>query len=249
MFELDARHTAAKRPRSRPQLQSIIRINLPSAYWRGASRRRRFGPHSGGRRRLAGRSGRPRRCIRAATSSVRSAAFGQRSTIDCMWLCVMARIRSAWRTNCSVSGWASCRDRSRPCSRITCTASDVGGQPGAAAMPAEMTDTPRVLQLVQRALQALGQTLAHQQLGHRAAARVAGANEQHHDARQPPQRRFADDALAQNLELIVLDAHDRRRLPVAARTVVEHHGHVAVEASHDFLGGDRVGARRCGWRW
>ena len=47
----------------------------------------------------------------------------------------------------------------------------------------------------------LAKLVAHQQLGHRAAAGVAGANEQHHDAGQPPQRGFADDALAEHLEL------------------------------------------------
>ena len=158
---------------------------------------RQSAPRSGDRRRRSARSDRPRRLRSGISMRVRSAASGQRSTIDCRWLCVIVRIKSAWRTSCSVSGCASWRDQVEAVlahhlhgfgrRRATGRGRDAGRHHHDAA----------ILQLVELALQAFGQLCAHQQLGHRAAARVAGADEQHHDAGQPLERRFADDAFAQ----------------------------------------------------
>ena len=126
---------------------------------------------------------------------------------------------------------------------MTCTASDVGGQPGAAAIPAEITETPCSSNASALHFKHFAKLWLHQQFGHRTAARVAGANEQYHHAGQPSQCGFADHPLAQHFQVIVFNSHDRRWLPVAAGAVVEHHRDIAVERLHDFLSGH--GGRRC----
>ena len=64
---------------------------------------------------------------------------------------------------------------------------------------------------------------------------------EHHDAGQPLQRRFADDALAEDLELIVRSRAPPTTAGRSGRSVVEHQRHIAVEILDDFLGGDGIG--------
>ena len=183
----------------------------------------------GDRRPSPGRSGRHTSICSGSSMWVRSAAPGQRCTIACQWPAVIARIRSAWRTSCSVSGWASCLPKSSPSSRMIATDSLDAGQPAAAEMPAERTTKPWSSNSSMRHFLNLRQPLPHQQLGHRAAARVAGADEQHHRAGQTLQRAFGDDAFAQDFEAIVVHSHHRRRLPVAARPIVQDQRHVVAD--------------------
>ena len=74
-----------------------------------------------------------------------------------------------------------------------------------------------VFQLVDAALLELGELLPHQQFGHRAAAGVAGADEQDHRAGQSLERAFGDDAFAEDLEVIVVDPHDATRAAHSGR--------------------------------
>ncbi len=96
------------------------------------------------------------------------------------------------------------------------------------------------VEVVHRAAQAFGQAFAHQDFCHGAAAGVASAYEEHHDAGEATERGFGDDAFAEDFEGVLFDADDGRRLAVAARAVVENHGDVAIEVLQHFLGGRGV---------
>ena len=75
-------------------------------------------------------------------------------------------------------------------------------------------DHAAIFQFIWAAPQSFGHRLAEQRLGHRAAAGVAGADEQNDYARQPLERLLRDDALAEHFKMVVVDSDDARRLTI-----------------------------------
>ena len=108
-------------------------------------------------------------------------------------------------------------------------------------MPADITITPWSLKLRRLAAQSFGDHLAAHHFGHRAAAGVARADQQHHQARQPLERLLGNDAGRRISKFLpstctTVDGWPRRLWPslstncTSSPSVVEH-----------FLGGDRLG--------
>ncbi len=115
-----------------------------------------------------------------------------------------------------------------------------GGATGGGGEAGGHDDDAVGVEFVHRAAEAFGEAFAHEDFGHGAAAGVASADEEHHDAGQAAERGFADDAFAEDFEGVLFDADDGGWLAVAAWAIVEDHGDVAIEILQHFLGGRRV---------
>ena len=106
-----------------------------------------------------------------------------------------------------------------------------------------------VLQFVDPAVEPLGEHVAAEQFGHRAAAGVARADEQHHQAGQPLQGSLGHDARAKNL---VAPPWPPGPPTTAGRSGTARRpppGRARRRRCRDFLGGDGLGHSARGWRW
>ncbi len=95
---------------------------------------------------------------------------------------------------------------------------------------------------------------AEERLGHRAAAGVARADKEHHEAGEAAERLLADDAGPHHAEATVAEFDRRWRLGVLRAAVIDDEGDHATGRGHDVSGGDseaaaRLGLREHHWAW
>ena len=161
---------------------------------------------------------------------------------------VIATRWSAWATRSGLIGWLAWRVRSPPSSCTMATASSAAGPPGAADSPADCTRYPRCRQFIRRAPDPLSKQFLEQGLGHRTAARVAGADEDNQATRQASKQFARDDSLTNHFPGRAVDAHGRGGATVARRAIVDDEVHAVSFRLQDLVGVDGlfIGLRRGG---